>query len=160
MIRDSGQSNELLNAVAATVSPSSQVKRYFTVPELMRLTCATRKQITYWAKIQLLVPTIRYPDANIGQPASFYSINDAVKCLIICELRKSGFSPKQVQQVAQNLATRNMRLDNSSGYLLTDGYSVYYAEDNNAVVDILKHHRQMLLLVPIQEQVAKIQEAA
>jgi len=53
-----------------------------------------------------------------------------------------------------------MRLDNSSGYLLTDGYSVYYAEDNNAVVDILKHHRQMLLLVPIQEQVAKIQEAA
>jgi hypothetical protein len=45
-------------------------------------------------------------------------------------------------------------------YLLTDGYSVYYANSNNEVTDILKHHRQMLLLVPLREQVEKLKAAA
>ncbi len=78
-------------------------KRLYTAPELMRLTGMTRKQVTYWAKIGLIKPTLRDPNADNGQPALFYSSTEVIKALIVCELRRSGFSPRQVQQVARNL---------------------------------------------------------
>ncbi len=135
-------------------------KRLYTAPELMRLTGMTRKQVTYWARIGLIQPTLRDPNADNGQPALFYSSTEVIKALIVCELRRSGFSPRQVQQVARNLQEQGIQLYESEAYLLTEGYSVYYAFSDGEVVDVLKHHHQMLLLVPIHEQVAKLQEAA
>lgn len=135
-------------------------KRLYTAPELMRLTGMTRKQITYWAQIGLLQPKLRNPKASPGQPGLFYSAVEIIKALIICYLRRSGFTPRQVQQVAQNLEQQGIRLDESEAYILTDGYSVYYASSNNEVIDLLKHHHQMLLLVPLREQIEKLKKAA
>jgi DNA-binding transcriptional MerR regulator len=135
-------------------------KRLYSAPELMRLTGMTRKQVTYWARIDLIKPTLRDPDAENGQLALFYSSTEVLKALIVCELRRYGFSPRQVQQVARNLEEQGIQLYESETYLLTDGYSVYYAYSDGEVVDVLMNHHQMLLLVPIHEQVAKLQEAA
>ncbi len=138
----------------------SRKHHLYTAPELMRLTGMTRKQVTYWAQIGLITPTLRDSDANNGKPALFYTRTEVVKALIVCELRRSGFSPRQVQQVARNLQASGVELYESEAYLLTDGYSVYYAFSDGEVVDVLKHHHQMMLLVPIHEQVAKLQEVA
>ena len=135
-------------------------KRLYTVPELLRLTGMTRKQAVHWAKIGLLYPTLRDSKAPTGKPASFYSAVDVIKALIVCDMRRAGFSPRQVKKVANNLEEHGIRLDAPETYLLTDGYSVYYANNNNEVVDILKHNRQMLLLVPIHEQVEKLRKVA
>lgn len=142
------------------VSRENITQRFYTVPELMRITGMTRKQVTYWARIDLVVPTFRDTQAATGCPASFYAATEVIKALIVCELRRAGFTPRQVQQVAQNLQKRGVRFSSIETYLLTDGYSVYYADSDNEVVDILRHHRQLLLLVPIHEQVAKLKEAA
>jgi DNA-binding transcriptional MerR regulator len=135
-------------------------KRLYTVPELLRLTGMTRRQASYWDKTGLLNPTLRRSDAPTGKPSSFYSAADVIKALIVCHLRRSGFTPSQVQQVARNLEEHRIRLDAPETYLLTDGYSVYYAHSDNEVVDIHKHNGQMLLLVPIHEQVEKLRKAA
>jgi DNA-binding transcriptional MerR regulator len=120
----------------------------------------TRKQVAYWAEIKLLNPTLRDPRAPIGRPASFYSAKEVVKALVICDLRGAGFSPRQVQQVARNLEEHGIKLDESEDYLVTDGNSVYYASSDTEAFDILKHNRQMFLLVPIHEQVEKLRRAA
>jgi hypothetical protein len=43
---------------------------------------------------------------------------------------------------------------------LTDGYSVYYAFSHDEVVDVLKNHRQLLLLVPVHEHVDRLRKVA
>lgn len=135
-------------------------RRLYTVPQLIRLTGLTRKQVSYWSKTELLTPTLRDSKALKGQPTSFYSAVEVVRGIIFCELRRAGFSPRQVQQVATNLRTHDIQLDEPETYLLTDGYSVYYASSDNEVVDILKHHRQMLLLIPIHERIEKLMKVA
>src|SRR5437016_2050434 len=97
--------------------------RLYTVPELMRLTGMTRKQVSYWAHIGLIVPILRNPNASTGQPASFYAAKDVVKALIVCDLRRRGFTPRQMQLVARNLLEHDIELYESEAYLLTDGYS-------------------------------------
>jgi DNA-binding transcriptional MerR regulator len=150
-----------LGAVSPDLSEQEILsKRLYTAPELMRITGMTRKQVTYWAKIGLVKPALRDSNADHGQPALFYSGAEVIKALIVCELRRSGFPPRQVQQVARNLQEQGIQLFESEAYLLTDGHTVYYAFSDGEVVDVLKHHHQMLLLVPIHEQVAKLQEAA
>ena len=140
-----------------TANPS---KRLYTVPELLGLTGMTRKQASYWAQIKLLSPRMRTSKARAGSPASFYSAEEVVKAMIICDLKRAGFSLRQVQQVTRNLEEHGIRLDTAENYLLTDGYSVYYADSDNEAVDILKHHRQMLLLVPVHEQIEKLKRVA
>lgn len=132
----------------------------YTAPELMRLTGMSRKQISYWAKIGLVAPTLQDPMARAGKAALFYAAPEVVKALIVCELRRAGFTLNQVRQVARNVEQRGFRLDESIAYLLTDGYSVYFAVSDEEVIDILKHQRQRLLLVPIHDQVAKLREVA
>jgi DNA-binding transcriptional MerR regulator len=135
-------------------------KRLYTVPELVGVTGMTRKQASYWVQINLLCPRMREPRARTGAPSSFYSAEEVVKAMIICDLKRAGFSLRQIQQVTRNLEEHGIRLDQSEHYLLTDGYSVYYAYSDNEAVDILKHHRQMLLLVPVHEQVEKLKRVA
>jgi len=154
------KASKLLAIRRSLPSKQSTGKRLYTVPEVMKLTGLSRKQVEYWAAIGLLTPTLRDASALGSQPASFYSVEAVVKALIMCDLRSRGFTPRQVQQVASNLEAQGLRLDDPDMYLLTDGYSVYYANSNNEVTDILKHHRQMLLLVPLREQVEKLKAAA
>lgn len=134
-------------------------RRYYTVPDLMKLAGVSRKQVEHWAKTKLLIPTFRDSKARGCKPASFYSEAEAVMALIISDMKQRGFSLQQIRKVANNLSKDGLRLDEPSIYLVTDGYSIYYANSDNEVVDILKHHRQMSL-IPIREQVEKLKNAA
>ncbi len=137
-----------------------RVKSHYTVPELMRLTRMTRKQVEQAARNNLLKPTVRDHNARVGQPASFYAATEVLKALIVSELRHARFTPSQIQQVAHNLEERGITLDESQPYLLTNGYSVYFASSKDEVIDILKNQQQMLMLVDVQEQVARLREVA
>src|SRR4051812_46662080 len=88
--------------------PKGLGKHLYTAPELMRLTGMTRKQVTYWARIGLLKPNLRNSKALPGQPGLFYSAVEIIKALIVCDLRRAGFTPRQVQQVARNLERQGM----------------------------------------------------
>lgn len=134
--------------------------RLYTVRDIIRLTGMTRRQVMHLSDIGLVEPTLRDPEAKTGRPVYFYSAVEVLKALVVTELRKTNLSPSEVQQVARNLREHGVQLFESAAYLLTDGYSVYYAFSETDVVDIHKNHRQRLLLVPIHEQVTKLEEVA
>ncbi len=150
----------LTSVTSAEAGRSGLSKHLYSASELMRLTGMTRKQVTYWARIGLVCPEARDPNSGNGRSNLLYRDVEVVKALVVCALRRAGLTPRQVQQVGRNLAKHGIKLNESEEYLLTDGYSVYYAFSSEEVVDIFKHHGQMLLLVSLHEQIAKLQEAA
>jgi DNA-binding transcriptional MerR regulator len=126
----------------------------------MRLTGISRKQVSYWERIGLVTPTLRDANAVSGRPSIFYSAAEVLKAMVVCDLRTAGFTPRQVQAIGRNLEESNINLQDSQTFLLTDGYSVYYAFSSDEVVDVLKNHRQSLLLVPVHEHLARMEEVA
>jgi DNA-binding transcriptional MerR regulator len=160
-MRNKHRTAERLTALkqTATLKPANS-KRLFTMPELLGVAGISRKQATYWAKIKLVNPVMRTAVVRTGRPASFYSAQEVVKAMTIADLKRAGFSLRQIHQVARNMEAHGIKLDKSENYLLTDGYSVYYAASDNEAIDVLKHHRQMLLLIPVHEQVEKLRRVA
>ena len=135
-------------------------KRFYTVPELTKLTGLSRRQVDYWTAMKLITPSFRNPSIRGGgKAASFYSTSEALKVLIFSDVKSRGFSLLQIRQLQRNFASNDVRLDEAGTYLLTDGVTILYAKNDNQVVDILKNNRQMLL-VPIQEQIERLKRVA
>ena len=130
------------------------------VQELMRLTDFTRAQINNLEKTGLVVPTFReHSKSRTQRAAVFYSTQDVLKALIISDMRAAKFSLQQVRKAMKNLEELGFPLD-ASTYLLTDGYTIHVAKTDNEVVDVLRHYRQMLLLVSIEDQIQKLEKIA
>lgn len=139
---------------------TSKGKRYFTIPELTKLAGLSRRQVDYWVKLDLITPTMQNPRTRGGgKPASFFSRAEALKLLIFSDVNRRGFSVQQIRQLYRNILRSRVRLDEAGSYLLTDSVTILYAKNNSEAIDLLKHNRQMLL-IPIQEQLEKLEKVA
>ncbi len=134
-------------------------KKIYTIPEITRITNASRRQINYWEQVGLLNSTFQNIKSQDGKILFYFSRTEVIKALIFCEMKNKGFSLHQIKQVARNLSMLAPDFDQSGTYILSDGYSVYFAESERQVIDILKHARQMLL-IPMEEQIEKLRKAA
>jgi DNA-binding transcriptional MerR regulator len=131
--------------------------RTYTVADLMQVTGMTRQQVSYWAKLAIVLPSISQQSETSGSGyKSLYAVTDVIEGLIVAELRRSGFSLQAIRKVVQRLKREGIDLYESAPFLLTDGRSVYYAYSDQEVVDLLRAHRQQLLLVSIEEQLEKV----
>lgn len=131
--------------------------RTYNVVELMNITGMTRQQVSYWAKLGIVVPSISHHAESTGSGfKSLYAVTDVIEGLIVSELRKCGFSLQAIRKVADRLKSEGIDLYESAPFLLTDGRSVYYAYSDQEVVDLLRAHRQQLLLLSLEEQLVKV----
>ena len=134
-------------------------KNVFTIPEITRIASITRRQVNYWEKEGLLKSTFQNLKSQDGKISFYFPRVEVIKLLIFCEMKQRGFSLQQIKKVALNLATLKPNFEKSGTFILSDGYSVYFAETEHEVIDILKHARQMLL-IPIEDQLEKLKRAA
>ena len=131
--------------------------RTYTVAELMQISGMTRQQVSYWARLGIVVPSISQQAAIMGPGyKSLYAVTDVIEGLIVAELRRSGFSLQAIRKVVDRLKSEGIELYESAPFLLTDGQSVYYAYSDQEVVDLLRAHRQQLLLLSLEEQLEKV----
>ena len=131
---------------------SDHKKRIYPVLDFMRVTGLSLPKIRHWDKIGLLVPRFKIP-AKGSQHGCYYSAREVVKAVMILEMLKRGLSLREIQTVEKNLQEQGLRLDESAKYLLTNGSTACYASSPTEVVDILKHEKQMLLILmfePVQ----------
>jgi DNA-binding transcriptional MerR regulator len=109
-------------------------ERGFRVPEVCRIVGITYRQLDYWARTELVTPSIR--DASGSGSQRLYSFQDLVTLRVIKSLLDTGVSLQRVRKAVEHLQTMEQPLTEVT--LMSDGQGVYEAHSPEAVVDLLR----------------------
>ncbi|MBM9465493.1 MerR family transcriptional regulator [Aeromicrobium sp. YIM 150415] len=95
----------------------------------------TYRQLDYWARTGLVVPTVR--DATGSGTARLYSFKDVLLLKIIKRLLDAGVSLQQIRTAIDHLRQRGTD-DLTQVTLMSDGASVYECRSADEVIDLLQ----------------------
>jgi len=95
----------------------------------------TYRQLDYWARTDLVVPSIR-PASGSGTHR-LYSFRDILILRIVKRLLDTGVSLTNVRAAVHHLADRGVT-DLAQITLMSDGASIYECRSNDEVIDLLR----------------------
>jgi DNA-binding transcriptional MerR regulator len=110
------------------------VEQGFAAPEVCKIVQITYRQLDYWARTELVTPSIR--DASGSGTQRLYSFQDLVTLRVIKNLLDTGVSLQRVRVAVEHL--RDMEEPLAGVTLMSDGQGVYEAHSPEAVVDLLR----------------------
>ncbi len=125
----------------------------FTTREVSRIVGASHHQLAYWDETGLLSPSLKAASGKGSR--RLYSIQDIIELKILLRLLQSSLSLQRIRASFRFIRERTEPL--TSLIILTDGKTIYLYEDENLLVDTLKHG-QMVLRITVQDLIAEVQE--
>ena len=94
----------------------------------------TYRQLDYWARTELVVPTVR--DANGSGSQRMYGFRDILVLKLVKRLLDTGISLQQIRIAVDQLRAAGIR-DLAGTTLMSDGASVYLCTSNDEVIDLV-----------------------
>lgn len=104
-------------------------------PTVCKIVGITYRQLDYWARTELVLPSVRGADGSGTQ--RLYSFDDIVALRVVKRLLDTGVSLQKVRAAIEELRRRGHGLADST--LASDGTSVFALEDDDQLVDLLKN---------------------
>ena len=105
----------------------------YGVREVQRVVGVTYRQIDYWARTGLAVPSVR--DAGGSGTQRLYSFQDILKLRVIKSLLDTGVSLQKIRKATAFLA--DMKRAPQGMTLISDGNRVYAEESPAVLLDLL-----------------------
>jgi DNA-binding transcriptional MerR regulator len=113
----------------------------------------TYRQLDYWARTDLLKPSIQGASGSGTQ--RLYSFTDIVQLKVVKRLLDAGMSLKKIRQ-AMEILREQLQSDAplTDVTLLSDGASIYAAHSANEVVDVFQRGQGVfgIAVGPVQEE--------
>jgi DNA-binding transcriptional MerR regulator len=106
----------------------------YAAPEVCKIVGITYRQLDYWARTELVTPSVR--DASGSGTQRLYSFQDLVTLRVIKNLLDTGVSLQRVRTAVEHL--HDMDKPVTGVTLMSDGRGVYEAHSPEAVVDLLR----------------------
>lgn len=108
-------------------------ERGYGVPEVLRLVKITYRQLDYWARTELVVPSVS--DAGGSGTKRLYSFRDIVELRVIKSLLDTGVSLQNIRKAIEYL--RDLNEAPTGTTLVSDGDRVYAEDSPGALLDLL-----------------------
>ena len=127
----------------------------FTSNDVIDLTGITPRQLQWWDERGVVKPE------REGH-RRLYSMNHLTEVVVICELRRKGFSLQSVRKVMRFLGREfgkglaEIVSHDSEYHLLTDGNHLYLETSARQIVDILKNSNQPIIGVCLSDAVRQV----
>jgi DNA-binding transcriptional MerR regulator len=106
----------------------------YRVPEVCRIVGITYRQLDYWARTELVTPSVR--DASGSGTQRLYSFQDLVTLRVIKNLLDTGVSLQRVRKAVEHLEAMERPI--SGVTLMSDGKGVYEAHSPQELVDLVR----------------------
>jgi DNA-binding transcriptional MerR regulator len=105
----------------------------YGVKEVQRVVGVTYRQLDYWARTELVVPSVR--DAEGSGSQRLYSFQDILKLRIIKSLLDTGVTLQKIRTATDFLS--DMKQSPHGATLISDGNRVYAEASPNFLLDLL-----------------------
>lgn len=132
-------------------SPTSTMG--YRAPQVCRLVGITYRQLDYWARTDLLKPSLQ--DAQGSGSQRHYSFTDVVQLKVIKRLLDAGMSLKKIRQAVEILREQ-LQKSRPLGEvtLLSDGRSIYVAHSPDELIDLLNGGQGVFFIAvgPVQNE--------
>lgn len=108
----------------------------YRAPAVCRVVGITYRQLDYWARTDLLKPSLQ--DARGSGSQRLYSFTDVVQLRVIKRLLDAGMSLKKIRQAVEILRQQlQKRQPLAEVTLLSDGQTIYAAHTADELIDVL-----------------------
>jgi DNA-binding transcriptional MerR regulator len=131
--------------MSSMVESAEQVQ-WFSGTQVCKLVGITYRQLDYWARTGLLVPSIA--EAKGSGTKRRYSYQNVVELKVIKQLLDAGVSLQRARQAVDCLR-ENLNADLASASLILSSSSSVLAADSGAIVDLLAGGQGVLNVVPM-----------
>ncbi len=128
----------------------------FRGPQVCAIVGITYRQLDYWARTDLLRPSIA--DARGSGTQRLYSYRDVLELKVIKKLLDAGISLQSARRALQCLRD-NLGTDVASANLVLAGSTSVLASSGEEVVDLLKGGQGVLNVVPLAGVVEELDAA-
>jgi DNA-binding transcriptional MerR regulator len=107
----------------------------YRVPEVCRVVGITYRQLDYWARTELVTPSVR--EAGGSGTQRLYSFQDLIRLRLIKSLLDTGVSLQQIRKAIEYL--RDNEANELTGItLMSDGHRIYACTSPGEVMDVLQ----------------------
>ena len=107
----------------------------FRGPQVCAIVGITYRQLDYWARTDLVTPSVRAADGSGSQ--RLYSFTDVVELRIIKRLLDAGVSLRQIRTALGDLRKESGGKPLTDVTLMSDGRRIYACHSGEEVVDVL-----------------------
>ncbi len=125
----------------------------FSGPTVCRLTGVTYRQLDYWARTELVTPSVTAARGSGSKRQ--YSYSDLVEVKVIKSLLDAGVSLSRTRQAVDCLRT-SLGADLASASLILSGTKTVMAHSNGEIVDLLRGGQGVFNVVPLAGVVAEL----
>src|SRR5439155_10008601 len=117
-----------------TSSIDAGVESGFRGPTVCRTVGISYRQLDYWARTELVTPSVRDADGSGSQ--RMYSFNDVVQLRVIKKLLDAGVSLPKIRRAVDYLR-EELKLPIEDVTLVSDGKTIHACISANEVIDLL-----------------------
>lgn len=114
--------------------PQPNCEGGFSGAVAVRVSNITYRQLDYWARTKLVVPTVRSATGSGSQ--RLYSFRDILVLKLIKRLLDAGMSLQRIRVAVEQLHAAGVH-DLAKVTLMSDGAGVYLCYSNSEVIDLL-----------------------
>ena len=134
---------------------SAAVASGFSGPTVCRLTGVTYRQLDYWARTELVTPSVTAATGSGSKRR--YSYGDLVEVKVIKSLLDAGVSLSRTRQAVDCLR-ESLGADLGSASLILSGTKTVMAHSNGEIVDLLRGGQGVFNVVPLAGVVAELDD--
>src|SRR3954454_5657398 len=128
----------------------------FRGPQVCKIVGITYRQLDYWARTDLIRPSIA--DARGSGTQRRYSYRDLVELKVIKQLLDAGLELKTARRIIEYLR-ENLGEDIASANLVISGASALLARSDGEILDLVRQGQGVLNVVPLGGVVDQIDAA-
>ena len=128
----------------------------FRGPQVCTIVGITYRQLDYWARTGLLVPSIS--EAKGSGTQRRYSYRNVLELKVIKQLLDAGLSLTSARKAIECLRT-DLREDVASANLVINGGGSVLAHSGEEIIDVLKGGQGVLNIVPMAGVVSELEAA-